>query len=149
MANGNIVLVVEVDANVIITLIQEGILEILWSIPGHRFVILDEIVSEVKRPEQAQELRKAIDNNQLEELPVTNVEELTIFTELIKRLGRGESACIAVAEVRGWSVASDEKRRFFRTVRERLGINRLLTTGDIKDLAEKERQNIEKEEKDE
>lgn len=149
MANGNVVLVVVVDANVIITLIQEGMLEVLWSIPGHRFVIPDEVVAEVKRPEQAQELRNAIDNNQLEELPVTSVEELTIFTELIKRLGRGESACIAVAEVRGWSVASDEKRRFLRTVRERLGINRLLTTSDIKDLAEKERQNIEKGEIDE
>lgn len=50
-------------------------------------------------------------------------------------MGVGESACLAVAELNGWVVASDERRRFRREVIARLGRDRLLTTPDIFVLA--------------
>jgi predicted nucleic acid-binding protein len=46
-------------------------------------------------------------------------------------MGRGEAACLAMAEARGWLVASDEKRRFRREVIARLGEGRLVTTAGL------------------
>ena len=43
-------------------------------------------------------------------------------------MGKGESACIAIAEQREWLVASDERGRFLRIAKERLGEGRILNT---------------------
>lgn len=50
-------------------------------------------------------------------------------------MGAGEAACLALAELNGWHVASDERRRFRREVFARLGEGRLLTTPSIYVLA--------------
>jgi hypothetical protein len=46
-------------------------------------------------------------------------------------MGNGEGACLAMAEARGWLIASDEKRRFRREVIARLGEERLMTTAGL------------------
>jgi hypothetical protein len=50
-------------------------------------------------------------------------------------MGQGEAACLAMAESRGWIVASDERRRFRREVFSRLGEGRLVTTPGLFVLA--------------
>jgi len=46
-------------------------------------------------------------------------------------MGKGEAACLAMAEARGWMIASDEKKRFRREVTARLGLERLVTTAGL------------------
>ena len=41
-------------------------------------------------------------------------------------MGRGEAACLSMAEQRGWLAAVDERGRFLRLARERLGEGRIL-----------------------
>lgn len=62
---------------------------------------------------------------------VTELETVALFAELRARLGRGESACLALAHRRGWTVASDEKGRFRREAEKRIGPERFLGTADI------------------
>lgn len=62
---------------------------------------------------------------------VTELETVALFAELRARLGRGESACLALAHRRGWTVASDEKGRFRREAEKRIGPERILGTADI------------------
>jgi predicted nucleic acid-binding protein len=60
---------------------------------------------------------------------------LTTYAELRRIMGQGEAACLALAEARGWLIASDEKRRFRREVQARLGTGRLITTAGLFVLA--------------
>jgi len=46
-------------------------------------------------------------------------------------MGKGESACLAIAQRRKWIIASDEKRRFRREAVKRLGEGKILTTPGI------------------
>ena len=46
-------------------------------------------------------------------------------------MGSGEAACLAMAEARGWLIASDEKQRFRREVIARLREGRLVTTAGL------------------
>lgn len=62
---------------------------------------------------------------------VTELETVALFAELRARLGRGESACLALAHEYGWSVACDEKGRFRREAEKRIGPERILGTADI------------------
>ena len=50
-------------------------------------------------------------------------------------MGRGEAACLSMAEQRGWLVAVDERGRFLRMARERIGEDRILNTPGILLLA--------------
>lgn len=52
---------------------------------------------------------------------LVEIPELTEYTGLLRELiGKGEAACLAIAIARGWTIASDERRRFGRLARERL-----------------------------
>lgn len=64
-------------------------------------------------------------------MQLIDLDELAVFVELRPFLGLGESACLALAQARGWSIASDEKRVFSREARRRLGEGRILTTPDL------------------
>jgi hypothetical protein len=56
---------------------------------------------------------------------------LTVYAELIQILGIGEAACLTLAQCRGWLIASDEKKKFYRETTARLGAGRLLNTAGI------------------
>jgi hypothetical protein len=60
---------------------------------------------------------------------------ITVFTELLAHIGRGEAACIAIAAKEGWHIASDEKRRFLREAEARVGVGHVITTVDVFVLA--------------
>ncbi len=120
--------VVVTDANVLINLIHVGRLDILVRLPDLGFVVPPEVEAEVAVPEQAAVLKRALDTGDLGRQAFTGTEELGIYAELVQVLGKGESACLAMAEVRGWLIASDERRRFLRLAKERLGPGRVLNT---------------------
>ncbi len=121
-------IVVVTDANVMINFIHIGRLELLARLPGLRFVVPEHVVAEITDAAQAAELRAALERGDVDEVRMTDAVEIARFAALTETLGRGESACLALAEARGWAVASDERRAFHRTAVERIGEDRLLST---------------------
>jgi len=128
---------VAVDATVCISLIQNEELHIFGELPGYSFYVPEEVLREVRRPAQAAELENAIESGGIERIAITDLDELLIFAELRdgRRLGAGESACIALAQSRNLHIATDELRRCRREILQRLGEHRLLTTAALRQLA--------------
>jgi predicted nucleic acid-binding protein len=127
--------IVVTDANVLINLMHVSRLGLLGRIPGHEFVVPDHVREEVMVPDHRASVDRAIDDGWLKLEPIIDLDAIATFAELIEHLGRGEAACIAIAAQRGWSVASDEKRRFRREAVARLGADRLLGTAELFVLA--------------
>lgn len=76
-------------------------------------------------------LSQRIEAEELEEVRITSIEELRAYATLGERLGRGESASIALASSRGWLLGTDDEgRRLRRAVHERLN-GRTIATRDI------------------
>jgi len=120
---------VVVDSSVIINLIQAGRLHALGSMAGWEFVVPDQVVEEVTRPDQATELERAFAAGWVRREATTDPDEILLYAELKQRMGRGEAACLAMAATRGWMLASADKGRAFRRlVRERIGEERLIET---------------------
>ena len=126
--------VVVTDANIIINLVHAGRLALLGALPPYAFLVPEDVVGEIVDPTQREELEAAITAGLMSET-VTAPHELTRYAELRQVVGRGEAACLALAESRGWLIASDEKRRFRREVLARLGSGRLVTTPGLLVLA--------------
>ena len=120
--------IVVTDANVLINLIHVDRLGMLAELPGYRFVVTDEAKEEIKYREQEAALDAALGSGHIGNESITTPEELRIYAELADVMGQGEASCIALAESRGWHVASDEQRRFRRVAEERLGPDRIVTT---------------------
>ncbi len=120
--------VVATDANILINLIHIGRLSILGSLAQFEFVVPDEVVAEILNEEQSAALRAAIDASHLARVGFQDTEELSAFAALASFLGKGESACLALAQQRGWWVASDEGGAFRREAQQRLGPGRLVNT---------------------
>jgi predicted nucleic acid-binding protein len=126
---------VVVDANIIINLIHIGRLSLLTSIPGYDFVLPVDVGAEIRQPEQRSELDGAVSTGTLRVESITDFKDLTQLAELRTFLGRGEAACLVLAERHGWVIASDERRRFRREVIARIGQGRLVTTPGLLVLA--------------
>lgn len=120
--------VVVTDANILINLIHIGRLSILGSLAQFEFVVPDEVVAEILNEEQSAALRAAIAASHLSHVGFQDTEEITAFAALASFLGKGESACLALAQRRGWWVASDEGGAFHREAQQRLGPGRLINT---------------------
>jgi predicted nucleic acid-binding protein len=116
------------DASVLINFLRAGRLDLLRHHGGYRIVVTEHVRRGVSYPDQAAELAEAITAGDIDEIQVTDPVELEIFAELCTVLGRGESACIAVAANRGWVVAMDALGRARRKVHERAGRDRLVNT---------------------
>lgn len=127
--------VVVIDATVLINLTHVGRLDLLGSLPGFAFVVPDHVVAEITVPGQRQQLDEALARGDLRQEPITDPRELALYAELRSIMGKGEAACLTMAEARGWMIASDEKRRFRREVNARLGQGRLVTTAGVLVLA--------------
>lgn len=119
------------DANVVINLAHINRLDLLGSFPGLTFVVPKEVVNEITDPLQAQILNTAITEGHLAVTELTDITEIEHYAELSRTLGKGESACLAVAHSRDCSLASDEKRLFRRTATGKIGESRIWTTPDI------------------
>lgn len=85
--------IVVTDANILINLIHALALDLLGRLDGYEFVIVDQVEAEITRPEQAIALRHAIDVAWLRRDAVNTIEGLSIFADLARIMGRGETAC--------------------------------------------------------
>lgn len=127
--------IVVTDANVLINLMHVSRLGLLAKIPDHEFVVPEYVREEIKIPEQRTTLDAAVSEGWLKIEVLDDLGAITVFTELIAHVGRGEAACIAIAAQKGWLIASDEKKRFLREATARVGVGHVLTTVDVFVLA--------------
>jgi predicted nucleic acid-binding protein len=127
--------VVLTDANIIINLIHINSLTLLARLPGYEFVVPDEVVGEVIDPVQRQILQTTIDSGALRTITIDDTITLKLFAELSVVMGRGEAACLSLAQSRGWLIASDERKVFRREAVTRLGSGRIINTAGILVLA--------------
>lgn len=127
--------VVVTDTCVLINLIHTNRLGLLGRLPDHRFLVPDLVEAELRQSDQIQEFRRQVEAGVFERIQFDDLETLTLFAEHLQTLGRGEAACLALAQTCGYSIASDEGRHFKRLALAALGQERLLTTPDLYVLA--------------
>ncbi len=127
--------VVAVDATIVINLIHVDRLDLLGRLEGWDFIVPEQVAEEVSDPEQSRILAGALASGHLRVEPITEPPEIAIYAELRLTMGRGEAACLALAQERGLTVASDERGRFLRQARGRLGADRIVNTPGILLLA--------------
>ena len=125
------VCIVVADANVLINLIHVARLAFCSELPGYEFVVPDHVRREVSQPEQKAALDHALQTGVLTQVSITDPADIGEFADLITRLGRGEAACLVLAERNGWTVASDERRRFRKEALAPIGEDRLIGTADL------------------
>lgn len=123
--------VVVTDANVLINLIHSRRLDLLDALTAFKFVVPDPVVAEITEPTQRQALEIALTRGALSQQSITDPRELATYAVLRRIMGSGEAACLAMAEERGWLLASDEKRWFRCEVLARFGEGRLVTTAGL------------------
>ncbi len=125
------VTVVVADSSVLINLIVTGRLALLGGLDGHRFVVPDEVVEELTWPAHRDVLALAIEAGVIDRVAVDAINSSELLLALHDVIGSGELACLATAVINGWTVASDEKRRFRREAIARLGEDRLIGTVEL------------------
>ncbi len=120
--------VVITDTSILINLLHSGHLPLLGRTAGYQFLIPDEVLAEIRDPDQRGIVEGSITEGVLGRATIETPEELAVYAELTLILGSGEAACLAVASSRGWLIACDERRVFLREARTRLGQDRLINT---------------------
>jgi predicted nucleic acid-binding protein len=123
--------VVVADANVLINLMHVARLRFCGELPGLEVVVPDHVREEIIVPEQRAMLDQAMADGLLKVASITEPEDIALFAGLTTHLGRGEAACLVLAVRNGWTVASDEKRRFRREAVSRIGTDRIIGTVDF------------------
>ena len=131
----NPICVVATNTNVLINLIHVDRLDLLGALAGYEFVVPPEVEAEISVPDHSQALARAIDADHIRQCAFTSTDELALYSEHTHVIGKGEAACLAMAEVHGWHVASDEQHKFLKLVKERLGTERILNTLRVFELA--------------
>ena len=127
--------IVVTDTSVLINLIHVDRLGLLGSLPGLEFVVPPEVESEVSVVAQTQARARAIGTDHLRRQSFRTTAELQRYAQHAQVLGKGEAACLAMAEVHGWSIASDERGKFPNLASLRLGEARILNTPGVFVLA--------------
>jgi predicted nucleic acid-binding protein len=127
VAAGETTSVVLADTSVIVNLAIVERLDLLRALP-YAFRVPDEVIDEVRRPEQCRLVAEALDAGYVERVQVTGIAVLEHFRDLRHHLGPGEAACLALASARAWKVACDEKRWFRREALRLLGEGGLIDT---------------------
>jgi len=131
----DVVRIVVADASVLINFIHVDLLSLLGRLDGFEFLVPEQVIEEISRPGQAAKLAAALEAGHLIRVVSTDPGEIQSYAELHDVMGRGEAACLAIAEARGWWVACDERGRFLRHLRDRLGPGRVVNTPGLFILA--------------
>src|SRR5713226_7248472 len=129
--DSSVAYIVVTDTNILINLIHVNRIDLLGKLPPYSFVVPEQVVAEVTNPLQASALKTALKTGLVQEVRLTELSELRLYGTLIWTLGSGEAACLALAQDKGWLIASDERKTFFREAVNRLGTNRILNTAGI------------------
>ncbi len=106
-------IIVITDTSVLINFLVLDRTELLARLPNHRFVVTDHVRAEVTDhyPDQLQRLEAAFSVGTLEEIRVTDSQEVQLFAQFTATgLGVGECSAIAVAAHRKLALAIDDKR---------------------------------------
>lgn len=121
---------VSTDACILINLLRVHRLDLLGALPPYVFHAPQEALKEITYPEQQAELKQALERGWILETRLEAIAELQVFTQANEQLGSGESACLALAEVRGWILGTDDsKGAKWKKVISAPGINILNTPG--------------------
>ena len=120
--------------------------DILQKMSDYKFLTSEHVISEITNGTQRKKVQPCINSDLIKIAKITDTEVMKDFFTLCKRLGKGESSCIALATANNWIVCSDDKKRVPQTVRNRLSPNHLLTTDSLLSIAVSKRI-ISKEEK--
>ncbi|MFZ2055017.1 MAG: hypothetical protein WAU81_12590 [Candidatus Aminicenantales bacterium] len=121
-----------VDANSLIDLIKLGALISVAQLAEYQFLIIDEVVNEIRRPEQAGILQEAIRRGLISKVSISTLNELELFAKLQTVLDLGEAASLAYASINRCLFLSDETQRaFMREVRAHIGEKRLVRTHTV------------------
>ena len=99
------------DTSVLLNFVKIGRVELLGQL-GTSGVLLDQVLDEVRRPDQRKAVKDAVAEGTLDLQSVRNPVEVALFTELRAggRLGAGECAVLAVALTRNWVAGLQDRR---------------------------------------
>jgi predicted nucleic acid-binding protein len=125
------IVIVVTDSNVLINLAHINRLDLLEQLPPFSFVVPQEVIKEITDVAQSELVQGAINAGSLRGVQLDSIPELRTYAQLVRTLGSGEAACLTLAESRGWLIASDEKRKFYREAMVRLGQDRIINTAGI------------------
>jgi predicted nucleic acid-binding protein len=101
------------DTCVLINLAHVSRLDLLGQTHDMVFHVPREVMDEIKDQNQARQVEAAIESGALRSLKIVAVEELGLLADYVERIGKGESACLAVAVHRHWIhwiIATDETK---------------------------------------
>jgi predicted nucleic acid-binding protein len=118
------------DASVLINLIHVRALTLLGRLARFEFVVVEDVVSEIARPEQASALADAITRGWIRRERLERPEGLELFAELSRVLDRGEAASLAWAIIEKAAIACDD-RRARREAQARMGDGHIFTTPGV------------------
>jgi len=96
-------------------------IELLTTLTEFKFCVPEDVWAEIERPDLRQIIDQHLRSGQLQLVRLDAPEELALFAIYSQVLGRGESACLAIAENRGWAIATDESkdRKWRRTIADK------------------------------
>ena len=99
------------DTSVLLNFVKIGRIELLGRL-GTSVVLLDQVLDEVRRPEQKETVEDAVAAGILDLQSIRNPTEVALFAELQAggRLGAGECAVLAVALTRNWVAGLQDRR---------------------------------------
>ncbi|NOQ22362.1 MAG: hypothetical protein GQ565_06905 [Candidatus Aegiribacteria sp.] len=110
-------------------------LDILEQISNIEFLTTEHVIMEITNEAQKEKVQHCITTGLISVVDLTQPHLIEDYIKLNKRLGKGESSCIALATENNWIVCTDDKKRVPKTIFDRLGPNHLLTTDNLLDLA--------------
>jgi predicted nucleic acid-binding protein len=119
------------DTCILVNFARIARIDLLAEHPDYRFVVPEQVLDELTEPGQRVHVTAAIASGGLELIVSSDLAEIAKAVELRRHMDRGEAVAFAVAEHRGWLIATDEGRRTRRMIVEQLGAARLLTTPGI------------------
>jgi predicted nucleic acid-binding protein len=119
--------IVVADAGVLINLIHVDSLQLLGRLVRFEFVVIEHVVKEITRPDQAAVLAHAIQKGWIRREDLNRPDGLEAFADLLRVIDRGEAASLAWALIEGAAIACDD-RRGRREATARLGAGSILTT---------------------
>jgi len=113
---------VATDTCIIINLLRVNRLDLLGAVPPYVFHV----------PDQQHAVQEAIEKGWIRQTRLEDPLELQTFARATAQLGKGESACIALAEKRNWVLGTDDsKGAKWKKVISAPGIQILNTPGII------------------
>jgi predicted nucleic acid-binding protein len=123
---------VATDTCIIINLLRVNRLDLLGAVPPYIFHVPPEVVAEIWYPDQQHAVQEAIEKGWIRQTRLEDPLELQTFARATAQLGKGESACIALAEKRNWVLGTDDsKGAKWKKVISAPGIQILNTPGII------------------